>query len=322
MRRPEADPEGRANRRAGADAPAPESARPEGGSSQEDVSFAEVFRRVAGADPEVGGLEETLAALVERARAAWPALQLDGEALVAHLARRAPAAAADLAGYLQAVNIEDLALAFACSERDARAIHELEARHLARVPRALAHLGGDVSFDELLQGLRERFLVGANGQGKIADYSGRGSLAAWVRAAAMRAAIDALRDQKGRRRASSDELEALPAAVSDPEIDLLRARYAKEFQGALRAALEAMPRRDRNVLRFSYLDGLSIDEIAAFYRVHRATAARWIGRARAALVDETRRLVIEKVAIGEAELESLMRDLASQLEVSIRRLLG
>src|SRR5262249_22780652 len=113
-----------------------------------------------------------------------------------------------------------------------------------------------------------------------------------------------------------------PAAVADPEIDLLRARYAVEFQAALRAALEALPARDRNLLRFSYLEGLSIDEIAAFYRVHRATAARWIGRARDALVEETRRLVLARVAVGEAELESLMRDLASQLEVSVRRLLG
>ena len=128
--------------------------------------------------------------------------------------------------------------------------------------------------------------------------------------------------QKGQRRATSDDLDALPAAVGDPEIDLLRARYAKAFQAALRTALETLPVRDRNVLRFSYLDGLSIDEIAAFYRVHRATAARWVARARTALIDETRRLVVERLTVGESELESLMRDLASQLEVSIRRLLG
>lgn len=284
------------------------------------MSLAEVFRGARAGSDEIAELDETLARLVGRARAAWPALTVEPDALVAHLAGRAPASGA--ADYLATVNVEDLALAFACSRRDARAIHELEARYLTRVPQALAHLGGTVAVDEILQGLRERFLVGANGQGKIADYSGRGSLAAWVRAAATRAGIDALREQKGRRRATSDELEALPAAVSDPEIDLLRARYAVEFQAALRAALESMPARDRNILRFSYLDGLSIDEIAAFYRVHRATAARWIGRARDALVEETRRLVISRVSIGDGELESLMRDLASQLEVSIRRLLG
>jgi len=284
------------------------------------VSLTEAFRGARGGNDEVSGLDETLAELVRRARAAWPSLGVEPDALVAHLARRAPATG--VAEYLATVNVEDLALALACSRRDARAIHELEARYLALVPQALAHLGGKVAVDEILQGLRERFLVGADGQGKIADYSGRGSLGAWVRAAATRAAIDALREQKGRRRATSDELEALPAAVADPEIDLLRARYAKEFQAALRAALEAMPARDRNILRFSYLDGLSIDEIAAFYRVHRATAARWIGRARDALVEETRRLVIEKIAIGETDLESLMRDLASQLEISIRRLLS
>jgi RNA polymerase sigma-70 factor, ECF subfamily len=255
-------------------------------------------------------LEERLDALVRRARAAWPRIAVDAAALVAHLARHAPADRLD--DFLADVHIEDLALAWACVRRDAAAIRELETKYMSAIPRALAPLRAVALADETAQRLRDRFLV----EGKLADYSGSGPLAAWVRAAAVRAAIDDLR--AARRDAGDDELAALAAGAVEPELELARGRHAAQVQAALQRALDTLPARDRNLLRFSYVDGLTIDEIGAFYRIHRTTAGRWVARAREAIVAETRRLVRAELALTDSELDSLLRAVRSYLHITLK----
>ena len=62
---------------------------------------------------------------------------------------------------------------------------------------ALTRLGREPMFvDEVRQVLRTKLLVGDGAPPKIADYSGRGPLDGWVRAAAVRAAIDLKRREK------------------------------------------------------------------------------------------------------------------------------
>jgi len=269
-------------------------------------------RALAGPD-----LEERLAETWRRARAAWPELTLAPEPFLDHLARHAPEH--DLEGYLAAVIVEDLALAHACSRHDAGAIRELEARYLSTlVPRIVARTAPTVAADEVVQRLRERLLVGAGGPGKIADYSGRGPLAAWVRAAAVRTTLTVLRGQRRLREAEPDEIQRLPAAIGDPELELLRSSYAAELQAALQGALDTLPARARNLLRFSYLDRLGVDDIAAIYGVHRVTASRWLADARSAILTETRRILAERIRMTDSELQSLMRDLRSRIEITLR----
>ena len=69
------------------------------------------------------------------------------------------------------------------------------------------------------------------------------------------------------------------------------------------------------------LDGLSIDQLAAFYRVHRATTARWIEAARQAVLDGTRKELIRRLQLSRSELDSVMRLIGSQLDVSLSRVL-
>src|SRR5215475_13883246 len=157
--------------------------------------------RVAFADALVG--------VCAAAAAAWPDVALGPEAFARHLARHA---GADPEGYLAAVHAEDLYLACACSAHDAAAIRALEARHLARVPAALARLRATPDrADEVAQRLRERFLVGARA---IADYSGRGPLAAWVRVAAVRTLLSMLRHDGVEAAVGVEALLDVPAASS------------------------------------------------------------------------------------------------------------
>lgn len=62
----------------------------------------------------------------------------------------------------------------------------------------------------------------------------------------------------------------------DPELSHLKATFAAEFKFALTLAIDELSVRDRNLLRQSVLDGLTIDQLGKLYRVHRATAARWV----------------------------------------------
>jgi len=56
------------------------------------------------------------------------------------------------------------------------------------------------------------------------------------------------------------------------------------------------------------------------YRVHRATAARWVAAAREALFEETRARV-ESVGVAGNELTSIVRLVQSQIHLSLTRLL-
>jgi RNA polymerase sigma-70 factor (ECF subfamily) len=174
---------------------------------------------------------------------------------------------------------------------------------------------------EIKQRVRDTLFVGPDP--RIRGYSGRGELRAWLRSVAVRQALKSMRDdRRGGASAGDDALGAVADDSDDPELEHLKATYASEFNRALTDALGQLSPRERNVLKQSYLDGLSIDEIGALYRVHRATAARWIARARQVLMDETRDLLIARLQMTASEIGSVGRLVASQLDVSLSRLLG
>jgi RNA polymerase sigma-70 factor (ECF subfamily) len=79
---------------------------------------------------------------------------------------------------------------------------------------------------------------------------------------------------------------------------------------------------DRNVLRAYYAAEMTVDEIAAAFGIHRATAARRVRRARDHLVAATRRGLADKLQLHQTELESVMRLIESRLHLSVGRLLA
>ncbi len=172
--------------------------------------------------------------------------------------------------------------------------------------------------DEVTQALRVELLAGG---GKIADYAGIGELAAWLRISATRKALKLLR--RADREESLDDLllEQAPDLVPNAEIGRANAHYTTELKRANHDAFAALEQRQRNLKRQHILDSLTIDDLAALYRVHRATCARWLADARADLGRGTRRRLVD--ALGAAsELDSLLRFLDSDIELSISRVLG
>ncbi|HEY3358568.1 MAG TPA: sigma factor-like helix-turn-helix DNA-binding protein [Polyangia bacterium] len=156
---------------------------------------------------------------------------------------------------------------------------------------------------------------------RIADYAGRAPLLAWLRLGAVRLAVSLRRGQH-HEVASDEAIAELPMAGADPELAALRARYGGTFRAAVMEAFAALSSHERNLLRLSVLDGLSIDKLAALNHVHRATAARWLLRAREQLLGHARRIVRERLNLTDGDYESLLGAMQSGLDVSIGACLG
>ena len=225
---------------------------------------------------------------------------------------------------LEALRTSDLYLACACASGDAHAIALFEQHMLAEVDGALHKLAiPSAAIDDTKQVLRRRFFVAENGKApRIADYAGRGSLKSWVRAGAVRAALRVIRRPKGQVDVESAVMRAVPAQGDDLELDYLKRRYQTEFEAALRESFAALPTRDRNVVRYYFAEGLSIDALGVLYGVHRATAARWVKRTTDVLMTKTRAVLTARLGAHKSEVSSIVRMLASQLDMAVRAVLA
>jgi RNA polymerase sigma-70 factor (ECF subfamily) len=248
------------------------------------------------------------------ARSCWPELGVGISAFMEHVAQRHPGMNVDAN-----VHVSDMYLAFACAQGDARAIAAFE-RYLVDVDRFIARIDPTQEFaDEVRQQLRAKLLVAEGGRPKIADYSGRGPLGAWVRIAAVRTALN-LRRTRRRQDGTCDSF--VPHTNPDPMVDYMRARYREHFEAAFEETLAGLSSDERNILRFHHLEGMNIDELAQMYRVHRSTVARWIGQAREKIFERVRCILRERLQLSEDALDSLIELMRSGLHLSFERLLG
>jgi RNA polymerase sigma-70 factor (ECF subfamily) len=245
------------------------------------------------------------------ARAAWPRVTVDEAAFQSFLARRALPD--------EHMHVADLYLAFAASQGDEVAIAAVEDMFIVPLRRTMASLRlGPAALDDLRQALHVLLFVA---QGKIATYDGRGSLRSWLRVVVVREAMHFARIER-RSALSSDALDDFPAIGDDPELAHLKRIYKDEFAKAFAAAVSNLSFRQQNVLRQSVTFGLNVDRIGALYNVHRATVARWLDDARETLLVETRRELAGRLQLSDREIDSLLRCIESQLEVSVNRLLA
>lgn len=256
-------------------------------------------------------LPDELDRFVDAARAAWPDIALPEDALLEFTAARVSSLDA-----LERMPAADLYLACACGRADPIALRAFENHFIGAIDPALASAGlyPDL-FDEVKQRLRIKLFTQPP---RILDYLGRGNLRAWLRVIAVREALDTMRSD---RRGLTNDVSDVPLVSSDPELVHLKRRYRLEFKQAISEAAAALEPRERNLLRQYYLDGFTCDALARMYRVHLATVARWIDKARTGLLAETRRVLVTKMNIPRAQIDSILRLIESQLEVSARDLL-
>ncbi|MCC6899269.1 MAG: transcriptional regulator [Polyangiaceae bacterium] len=260
------------------------------------------------------------AALIE-ARAAHPEVELPREAFATAVAA-CVAAEGDPATALESLPAADLWLATAALAAVPHAVERLDEQCIRGSRLALARFElGSVSLDDVLQNVRAQLFFGTETRPpKLAQYSGRGSLRGFVRVLAAREIV-ALSRRAGNSPMHDDAGLDRVAEVGDPELASLRARYGVEFKAAFETALARLEPRQRNLLRHQLLDQLGIDAIAALYGAHRATAARWLARAREDLFDHTVLELSRRLRVPAPEIDSVLRLIGSQLDASVTRIL-
>lgn len=253
----------------------------------------------------------------EAARAAWPTIEVDRPRFEREATARLEGGAS-----LDALHASDLYLAIACAAGDAAALAAFEATLGPEITRALGKLslrGPDAA--ELTQRLRHKlFVAEAGAAGRIATYSARGPLRAWLRALVVHEAMSEHR-RRGRHEHETDSALGEMAADDDPELAQIKARYAAPFREAFGEALTALSPRDRNVLRLVYREGVTVEQVALMYGVHRVSVSRWLQDTRRELLEGTRGRLRDRLRLDESELASLTRLCLSQIDVSLDRLL-
>ncbi|MFP2927403.1 sigma-70 family RNA polymerase sigma factor, partial [Pyxidicoccus sp. 3LG] len=157
------------------------------------------------------------------------------------------------------------------------------------------------------------------------EYEGAGPLVAWLRAAAVRTALN-LQRAEGRRARAEEDAEAGPlmdaaSPDADLELDYLRRHHRQDFQVALTEALAALPTRERTLLRLHLVEGLSLERIGAMYQTHKSTVSRQVAKAREALLAGARQRLAERLRLSSDELHSLMRAVQGELDLSLPSLL-
>jgi len=230
-----------------------------------------------------------------------------------YLLRHSPQAGEkEVGGFIDALHAEELLLVVACERGDAAAWDDLVGQYRSTVlSAARSASAGEAEAEELagsvwaeLYGLRER----ADGRpaGKLAYYSGCGSLGGWLRAVVGQLGVDRHRrtsrlvqteepSEFDRAAAESHEQDGWrPAPALDPESALAESDASRTVEEALAGALGGLDAEDRLLVRLYYFDGLKLKEAGAVLGVHEATASRRLTRIHA----EVRRRV-ESTLAGE-----------------------
>lgn len=257
------------------------------------------------------------------------------------LRHRPEASAKEVCAFIDALRAEELLLVVACERGDESAWNELIEQYRATVlSAARTSSAGEAEAEELagsvwaeLYGLRER----ADGRpaGKLAYYSGCGSLGGWLRAVVGQLAVDRHRrtsrlvqteEDSEFDRAAAEVQEGdgwRPVAPRDPESALAQRDAARAIAEALARALGTLDAEDRLLVKLYYFDGLRLKEAGAVLGVHEATASRRLTRLHA----EIRRRV-EAILAGEHKWtrEEVARTLAeaahTQTDADLRAMLA
>lgn len=217
---------------------------------------------------------------------------------------------------MNALCLEDLVLAKAALV-DARALQKAADILQRAAASALARMRmPDALRQDLVQQVHIKVLLPP--EQKLASYAGRAQLTTWLRTVATREGLSQLR-KRGELPGDEAVLRRLPAA-EDADAEFLMRRYGDEFRAAFAEAMLAVDDGERLLLRQYYVDGLTVEDLGALAGVHKSTISRRLEAARSRLSAKLRAAFAMRVPASESQVQSIVRGLQSQLDLSLSRL--
>jgi RNA polymerase sigma-70 factor (ECF subfamily) len=264
-------------------------------------------------------LETALARAIASAEARWPSVRVSHDDFARYLGARIDPGESPL-DQLASRQLDDLYLAFGCSIANAAAVTAFDDAILRVLPRVLRRRDlDDAHLEDTRQQVATKLLAAT--PPAIAQYAGRGSLRGWVRVIAVRESGRLLGTKQHEKPVADDALFDAVAQGVVPSQSLLKDAYRKSFKQAFEESLAALSIHDRLLIKQHFLDGLSIDRLAALHDVHRATAARWIAKLVERLLEDTRARLQTALDVAPDELDSVLHLIQSCLDASVARVL-
>jgi RNA polymerase sigma-70 factor (ECF subfamily) len=184
-----------------------------------------------------------------------------------------------------------------------------------------------------LYGLRTR--KDGRPAGKLAYYSGRGSLAGWLRAVIAQLSVDTFRKQSKLVQAEEDtDLERLAreaqvsetqtfaaSGIQNPE-QALSNRFAEaDLQAALAQAVRGLEAEDKLLVKLYYFDDLRLREAGVVLGVHEATASRRLSRIQTDLRKRVGQILVDEKGWTKAETERSFAEVARYLDTDLEALI-
>lgn len=246
--------------------------------------------------------------------------------------------------FIDEIRADDLCLVIACERGDEKAWEELVANFDATVKSAARKISANNEDAEdlassiwaELYGLRQD--ADGNKKSKLAYYSGRGSLAGWLRAVVSQLAVDQFRKQSRlvqveearefenlaneAAESTNNDHNHLVSHADNPEELLTEKQSASDVSKALRAAIEALEAEDKLILKLYYFDDLKLKDIAAAFGYHEATASRKLVRVQSEIRKLVEKSLREHHGWTGQEVKRHLSETASKLGLSVEKLVA
>lgn len=242
--------------------------------------------------------------------------------------------------FIGEIRADDLCLIIACELGQEQAWEDLVANFDSTVKSAARKISSNQEDAEdlassiwaELYGLRQD--ADGNKKSKLAYYSGRGSLAGWLRAVVSQLAVDQFRKQSKFVQIEEDrEFENLAnEAAGDnhhfvshgktPEESFTEEQTASDVSEALTAAIAGLETEDRLILKLYYFDDLKLKDIAATFGYHEATASRRLTRVQSEIRKGVEKELKTRHGWTDSEVKRHLSDTAAGLGMNLETMLA
>lgn len=245
---------------------------------------------------------------------------------------------AEIAKFIDEMQADDLCLIIACERGDENAWNDLVERFKPTVRSAArsASSNEDAAEDLAqsiwaeLYGLRVR--KDGMPASKLAYYSGRGSLAGWLRAVVAQLAVDTFRkqsrlvqteeDTEFDRLAQDGHGQVVVSGIASPEESISNSFAQADMQQAVEKAIQELGAEDRLLVKLYYFDNLRLREAGAVLGVHEATASRRLTRIQSDLRKRVTKILIDERGWTQAETERSFAEVAQYLDTDLEAILS
>lgn len=291
-------------------------------------------------------VRESTARLINRARNSRNLTAADLQPRIAatlekYLLRSEPEAGEQkIREFIESLQIDDLCLVQACERGDEAAWQDLFANFGASVKSAARSVTSNA---EAAEDLAQSIWAELHGlktdksgkpSGKLGYYSGRGSLAGWLRAVVSQLAVDAHRKQARMVQIEeprefenlAHETESNERSVfvhtENPESAFTARETASTVEESLIKALGELDAEDRLLIKLYYFDGLRLKQAGAVLGFHEATASRRLTRIHTDLRKRVEKILEREKGWTRDEIERNLAEAGEKLDTNLEKLIA